>query len=69
MRSGADVFTSMVESFYEGVLSRMIFADNPHPYLVHVVTSLLAGNVFDRDARWLRDARSRMTQSELHRML
>jgi flavin-dependent dehydrogenase len=69
MRSGADIFVNMVESFYEGVLSRIIFADRPHPYLVHVITSLLAGNVFDADARWLRDARVRMSRAELAKML
>jgi flavin-dependent dehydrogenase len=60
MRSGADVFQNMVESFYEGVLMRVLFAERPHPYLVHVITSLLAGNVFDKDARWLADARTRI---------
>ena len=69
MRSGADVFTNMVESFYDGVLSRVIFADHPHPYLVHVITSLLAGNVFDKDARWLADARTRISRGELTKLI
>jgi flavin-dependent dehydrogenase len=69
MRAGADVFMNMVESFYDGVLSRLIFADKPHPYLRRVITSLLAGNVFDTDARWLHDARTRMSRPALARML
>jgi flavin-dependent dehydrogenase len=69
MRTGADLFLEMVESFYEGVLSRLFFVDAPHPYVRRVITSLLAGNVFDRDARWLRDARKRMARAELMKLL
>jgi flavin-dependent dehydrogenase len=69
MRAGADMFLNIVESFYEGVLSRILFADKPHPYMRHVVTSLLAGNVFDRDARWMADARTRMSRPALARLL
>jgi flavin-dependent dehydrogenase len=69
LRAGADVFMNMVESFYEGVLSRLIFADKPHPYLRRVITSLLAGNVFDTEARWLNDARTRMSRPALAAML
>ena len=69
VRSGADIFLNIVESFYEGVLSRIMFADKPHPYLRHVITSLLAGNVFDDGARWLPDARVRMSRPALASML
>jgi len=69
MRSGADVYMNLVQSFYEGVLSRILFADKPHPYVRHTITSLLAGNVFARDARWLEDARTRMSRAALAEML
>lgn len=69
MRSGGDLYVSMVRSFYEGLLSRLMFADKPHPYIRRVITSLLAGDVFDPDARWLEDARTRMTRPALLEML
>ncbi len=69
MRSGGALFLDMVESFYEGLLARLFFAERPHPYLVRVITSLLAGNVFDRDARWLAEARVRMGRPALTRLL
>jgi flavin-dependent dehydrogenase len=64
VRRGTDLFLMMVESFYQGMLPQLLFADKPHPYLRHVITSLLAGNVFDEDARWLRDARTRFKARE-----
>jgi flavin-dependent dehydrogenase len=59
VRRGTDTFLTMVESFYRGMLPPLLFADKPHPYLRHVITSLLSGNVFDEEARWLKDARTR----------
>ena len=69
MRLGADLFMTMVQSFYEGVLSRLFFVDKPHPYIRRVITSLLAGDVFDENARWLVDARTRMTGPGLTQLL
>ena len=69
MRLGADLFMTMVQSFYEGVLSRLFFVDKPHPYIRRVITSLLAGDVFDENARWLVDARTRMTGPGLAQLL
>jgi flavin-dependent dehydrogenase len=59
VRRGSDTFLMMVEAFYQGMLPPLLFAERAHPYLRHVITSLLSGNVFDEDARWLRDARTR----------
>ncbi len=59
IRQGADIFLALVESFYKGMLPPLLFADKPHPYLRRVITSMLSGNVFDEEARWLRDARTR----------
>jgi flavin-dependent dehydrogenase len=59
VRAGAETFLLMVLAFYEGALGPMLFAEKPHPYLRHVVTSMLSGNVFDAEARWLKDARTR----------
>jgi flavin-dependent dehydrogenase len=69
MRSGAGLYITMVSSFYEGLLSRLIFAERPHPYIRRVITSLLAGDVFDPEARWLADARQRLTRPALMEML
>jgi flavin-dependent dehydrogenase len=59
VRRGAELFLMMVESFYRGMLPPLLFADRPHPYLRRVIASLLSGNVFDHEARWLKDARTR----------
>ncbi len=59
VRQGADLFLSLVESFYRGMLPPLLFADKPHPYLRRVITSMLAGDVFDGDSRWIKDARAR----------
>jgi flavin-dependent dehydrogenase len=69
MRAGAGLFLDMVGSFYDGVLSRLFFVDKPHPYVRRVITSLLAGNVFDDDARWLEEARTRMSRPALLKLL
>ncbi len=69
MRTGADLFLTMVESFYDGLLSRLLFVDRPHPYIRRVITSLLAGNVFDPEARWVADARTRLTREGMLEML
>ncbi len=65
VRDGAGLFLTMVQSFYEGVLTRLLFAERPHPYIRRVITSLLAGDVFDPDAPWLAEAKRRMTRSAL----
>jgi hypothetical protein len=64
VRQGAELFLTMVESFYVGMLPPLLFTDKPHPYLRRVITSMLSGNVFDEDARWIRDARTRFQTRE-----
>jgi flavin-dependent dehydrogenase len=59
VRQGTDLFLTLVESFYRGMLPPLLFADKPHPYLRRVITSMLAGDVFDDESRWIRDARAR----------
>ena len=59
MRAGADLFLGAVQAFYEGELAGYLFADPQHPFLRKAITSLLAGDVFDEDARWARDMRTR----------
>ena len=59
VREGAELFLALVESFYAGMLPPLLFAEKPHPYMRHVITSLLSGNVFDAEARWLKEARTR----------
>jgi flavin-dependent dehydrogenase len=59
MRSGADLCLGAVQAFYEGDLVSYLFAEPQHPFLRKAITSLLAGDVFDQDARWAREVRER----------
>lgn len=58
-RSGAELFAGAVQAFYTGDLVTHLFAEPQHPFLRRAITSLLAGDVFDNDARWARDMRER----------
>jgi flavin-dependent dehydrogenase len=64
VRRGADLFLTLVESFYRGMLPPLLFAEKPHPYLRRVITSMLAGDVFDEESRWIKDARTRFQVRE-----
>jgi flavin-dependent dehydrogenase len=59
VRGGASLFLQMVQAFYEGALAPLLFADKPHPFLRKAITSLLSGNVYDEDARWVKEVRAR----------
>lgn len=59
VRAGAGVFLEAVQAFYSGSLVPYLFADDPHPFFRRAISSLLAGDVFDPDARWLTELRSR----------
>ena len=59
MRAGADLFLGAVQAFYDGPLVSYLFAEPQHPWLRRAITSLLAGDVFDEDARWAREMRTR----------
>jgi flavin-dependent dehydrogenase len=59
MRAGADLFLGAVQAFYEGDLVSYLFAEPQHPFLRRAITSLLAGDVFDGDARWAKEIRTR----------
>ncbi len=56
---GASLFLQMVLSFYEGSLQPWLFADKPHPFLRRAITSMLSGHVYDEDARWVKEVRTR----------
>ncbi len=58
-RRGAELFVGAVQAFYTGDLVSHLFAEPQHPFLRRAITSLLAGDVFDDDARWARDMRER----------
>jgi flavin-dependent dehydrogenase len=58
-RLGAETFVGVVQAFYSGALTPYLFAETQHPYLRRAITSMLAGDVFDDDARWIRDLRQR----------
>jgi flavin-dependent dehydrogenase len=59
MRSGASLFLGAVQAFYSADLVRYLFAKPQHPFLRRAITSMLSGDVFDEDARWAREMRSR----------
>jgi flavin-dependent dehydrogenase len=59
LRRGADLFLGAVQAFYRGDLTSYLFADPQHPFLRRAITSLLAGDVFDAEARWASEMRSR----------
>ena len=59
MRRGAELFIGVVQAFYDGALVPLLFAEKQHPYLRRAITSMLAGDVFDDEARWARDVRTR----------
>jgi flavin-dependent dehydrogenase len=60
IRAGADVFLEAVQAFYSGRLIPYLFERDPHPFLRRGITSLLAGDVFDPDSRWLPALRERL---------
>jgi flavin-dependent dehydrogenase len=59
MRAGADLFVGAVQAFYAGDLVSYLFAEPQHPFLRRAITSLLAGDVFDGEARWASEMRAR----------
>jgi flavin-dependent dehydrogenase len=60
MKLGIDTFTDAVHAFYAGGLLRYLFAEKKHTFLRRSITSLLAGDVYATDARWLVDVRTRL---------
>ncbi|HSY21849.1 MAG TPA: NAD(P)/FAD-dependent oxidoreductase [Polyangiaceae bacterium] len=58
-RAGAELFLGAVQAFYSNELVSYLFAEPQHPFLRRAITSLLAGDVFDGDAVWSREMRTR----------
>ncbi len=61
VRFGAEQFLAAVRAFYAGELAPYLFNEAAHPFFRRAITSLLAGDVFDPEARWLAELRSRFT--------
>jgi flavin-dependent dehydrogenase len=59
MGAGAELFIGAVQAFYTGDLVSYLFAEPQHPFLRRAITSMLSGDVFDSDARWVREMRAR----------
>jgi flavin-dependent dehydrogenase len=59
LRMGTDLFVGAVQSFYLTDLVSYIFAEPQHPFLRRAITSMLAGDVFDENARWVQEMRKR----------
>jgi flavin-dependent dehydrogenase len=58
-RAGVELFLGAVQAFYSNELVSYLFAEPQHPFLRRAITSLLAGDVFDGDAVWSRELRTR----------
>jgi flavin-dependent dehydrogenase len=54
IRRGAELFAGAVQAFYEGPLSDRIFEQPQRKILRQTITSMLAGDVFNEDAVWVR---------------
>ena len=59
IRGGSELFIGAVQSFYDGELTKYLFAERPRPFLKKSITSMLAGDVFTPEARWSSDLRTR----------
>lgn len=59
---GCDTFIDAVRAFYSGGLLRYLFAEKQHTVLRRSITSLLSGDVFGTEARWLNDTRTRLAE-------
>ena len=62
VKLGTDTFVDAVQAFYSGGLLRYLFAEKQHTFLRRSITSLLAGDVYSPDARWIREVRSRLQE-------
>ena len=59
---GSATFTDAVHAFYAGGLLRYVFAEKQHTFLRRSVTSLLSGDVYSLDARWIKEVRARLAE-------
>ncbi len=62
VKLGTDTFVDAVQAFYSGGLIRYLFAEKKHTFLRRSITSLLAGDVYSTDARWIKDVRARLAE-------
>jgi flavin-dependent dehydrogenase len=62
VKLGTDTFVDAVQAFYSGGLIKYLFAEKKHTFLRRSITSLLAGDVYSPDARWIKDVRVRLAE-------
>ncbi len=62
VKLGTDTFVDAVQAFYAGGLLKYLFAEKQHTFLRRSITSLLAGDVYSADARWIKDVRMRLSE-------
>lgn len=62
VKQGTDTFVEAVQAFYAGGLVRYLFAEKQHTFLRRSITSLLAGDVYTPESRWLKPVRSRLAE-------
>jgi flavin-dependent dehydrogenase len=62
VKLGTDTFVDAVQAFYAGGLLKYLFAEKQHTFLRRSITSLLAGDVYSAEARWIKDVRARLAE-------
>ncbi len=62
VKLGTDTFVDAVQAFYAGGLLKYLFAEKKHTFLRRSITSLLAGDVYSSEARWIKDVRARLAE-------
>ena len=59
---GVDTFRAFVEAWYDGSFRTVLFAPNPREPITRMITSVLAGQVWDLDNPFVRDPQRKLSQ-------
>lgn len=59
---GVDTFRSFVEAWYDGSFRRVLFAPDPREPITRMITSVLAGQVWDLDNPFVREPQRKLSQ-------
>ena len=59
---GVDTFRAFVEGWYDGSFRRILFAPNPTESITRMLTSVLAGQVWDLDNPFVREPQRKLSQ-------
>jgi flavin-dependent dehydrogenase len=59
---GVDTFRAFVEAWYDGSFRSVLFAPNPREPITRMITSVLAGQVWDLDNPFVREPQRKLSQ-------